>query len=227
MIQVLFEDNHLLVVLKPQNVPSQPDESGDVDLLTLAKQYIKEKYNKPGEAFVGLVHRLDRPTGGVMVFAKTSKCAARLSEQMKTNDMQKLYLAVVEGIPKQTRGTLVHYLLKNERKNVVEVVPQTVTDAKRAELAYQVLQSTDRFSLVKVALMTGRSHQIRAQFKHIGHPLFGDTKYGSAYAGQLALWAYELTLIHPVTKVKHTFKAYPPKDQMPWQLFASNAMFNE
>ena len=143
-MEVIYEDNHLLVVLKPQNVPSQEDSTGDKDMLTMCKEYVKEKYNKPGEAYVGLVHRLDRPTGGIMVFAKTSKCASRLFEQMQNGDWTKKYLAVVVGTPKYRQDYLVHHLKKDEKENKVIVVPELETGAKRAELKYRVLENSQQ-----------------------------------------------------------------------------------
>ncbi len=227
MLKILYEDNHIIVVLKPQNVPTQPDSSTDTDLLSMVKAYVKEKYNKPGEAFVGLVHRLDRPTGGVMVFAKTSKAAARLSEQLKDGVMQKKYVTVVQGTPKSPREHLVNYLKKNEKDNMVMVVPQTVEGAKIAELEYRLLDSVSNYSLLEVNLFTGRSHQIRVQLKHIGHPVFADTKYGATpQKAHLALWAYELKLEHPITKVQHTFKVFPPLDTLPWKMFENATVFN-
>ena len=209
MLDVVYEDNQIIVVIKPQNIPSQADSSGDKDMLTLVKEYIKEKYNKPGNVYVGLVHRLDRPTGGLMVFAKTSKAASRLSDSIKQNEVNKNYLAVVEGKLKNVNGSLKDYLLKNEKTNMVSVVGQAVNGAKYAELNYQTLCERENLSLVKVNLITGRSHQIRAQFKNMGNVLYNDFKYGSKTKGNLALWSYELKLIHPTKKQKLTFKMYP------------------
>ena len=175
---IIFEDNHIIVVIKQQNIPTQEDASGDPDLLNALKQYRKVKENKTGEAYVGMVHRLDRVTGGVMVFAKTSKAASRLSEQFKANDVTKKYLAIVGGVPKQQVAKLEHYLLKNENKNKVEVVGQAVTGAKRAELTYRIIGQGTEISLVEVDLVTGRSHQIRVQLAAIGHPIINDLKYG-------------------------------------------------
>ena len=220
-MDIVYEDNHLLVVIKPQNVPSQKDSSNDLDLLTECKQYLKEKYNKPGEAYCGLVHRLDRPTGGLMVFAKTSKCAERLSKQIKDGDMKKTYLAVVVGHPKYATYHLVNYLKKDEQTNVVRVVPELETGAKRAEMVYKVLDSNEKLSLVECNLMTGRSHQIRVQMATIGCPVFGDVKYkGDIVSGwNLALWSFKLSFEHPVTKKTMNFVCYPPKDDMPWKYF--------
>ena len=141
---VLYEDNQVIVVIKPQNMPSQADSSGDRDLLSEVKSYIKEKYNKQGEAFIGLVHRLDRPTGGVMVFARNSKSASRLCEQLKSGQMKKTYYAITETAPKDRTGTIVNYLKKDEKNNIVKIVPQSEVGAKRAELHYKVLQSGDK-----------------------------------------------------------------------------------
>lgn len=219
-VAVLHEDNSILVVVKPQNIPSQADASGDLDLLTLLKDYIKNKYDKPGNVYLGLVHRLDCPTGGVMVFAKNSKAAERLSKQIVDGEMTKTYLTTVVGTPKQRKDTLVNYLKKNSLTNTVYVATFGDHDAKRAELSYEVLDSDERLSLVKVQLGTGRSHQIRVQMSAINCPVYGDARYGgNIVRGQnLALWAYKLELTHPVTKERMVFVAYPP-DSEPWKRF--------
>ena len=220
-IEILYEDNHLLVVVKPQNIPVQADISGDEDLLTILKGYIKEKYNKPGDVYLGLVHRLDRPTGGVMVFARTSKAAARLQECMKEGEFEKTYFAVVCGEVKQKRAKLVNYLMKNPTQNTVMCVPQTTEGAKRAELDYKVLDEKSGVSLVEITLITGRGHQARVQMSHMGNPIFGDAKYGGnkiAKGHNLALWAVELKILHPITREKLVFRVYPP-DETPWNLF--------
>lgn len=224
-LNIAYEDNHIMVIVKPQNIPTQEDESKDKDLLTMIKEYIKERDNKPGNVYVGLVHRLDRPTGGVMVFAKTSKAASRLSEQIKNGEFQKTYLTVVNGKPREKRSKLINYLQKNARTNTVQVVPELTTNAKRAELEYEVLDEKEKVSLLKVNLFTGRSHQIRVQMKHIGCPVYGDVKYGGdilAKGHNLALWAYELRFVHPTTKENMTFKVYPPEDIVPWKVFNLN-----
>ncbi|MDY5676827.1 MAG: RluA family pseudouridine synthase [Eubacteriales bacterium] len=221
-LNVVYEDNHIIVVIKPQNIPTQEDESHDKDLLTMVKEYIKVKENKPGNVFVGLVHRLDRPTGGIMVFAKTSKAASRLTQEMHTGDFKKRYLTVVVGKLREKRAKLVNYLLKNARTNTVQVVPELTTNAKRAELDYIVLDEKEKVSLLDVNLATGRSHQIRVQLKNIGCPVYGDVKYGGdklAKGHNLALWAYELKFVHPTTKENMTFKCYPPEDITPWNVF--------
>ncbi len=212
-LQIVFEDNHLLVVVKPIDVPVQADESGAVDMLTMLKQYLVEKYNKPGEAYLGLVHRLDRPTGGVMVFAKTSKAAARLCQQLKDGEVEKKYLAIVEGAPRYKADKLTCYLKKNADTNTVKVVPELTEGAKYAELDYKVLAKRERTSLVQVNLITGRAHQIRVQLSNMGHPIVGDKKYGSGKTHKylMCLWATEIRLCHPISKQEMTFRVYPPE----------------
>ena len=218
---ILHEDNHIIVVLKPQNIPSCEDESKDRDMLTIIKDYIREKYDKQGNVYLGLVHRLDRPTGGVMVFAKSSKAASRLSEQMRDGDFEKRYYAVLMGTPKEEKATLTHYMKKNAVNNMVYVCPPTVQGAKFAELEYNVLEKNSDLALVDVRLHTGRSHQIRVQMSAIGHPLYGDMRYGGEKAkkGHLALWAYYLSFTHPVSKERMVFRVQPPKDNTPWNIF--------
>ena len=222
-MDILYEDNHIIVVSKPQGVPSQPDNTNDEDMLTKVKKYVKEKYNKPGEVFIGLVHRLDRPTGGVMVFARTSKAASRLSEQMKAGEFDKTYYAVVCGRPRDARGKIVSYLKKDEKTNTVLLVPQTTDGAKRAELDYETLEynkETDH-ALVKVKLYSGRGHQIRVQMKSIKCPVYGDQKYGGQGMAKvmLNLYACELAFNHPVTKQKLIFRVYPPENADAWKEF--------
>ena len=211
-LKVIYEDNHIIIVEKVPNIPSQADKTGDIDMLTLVKKYLKEKYNKPGNVYLGLVHRLDRPVGGIMVFAKTSKAAARLSNQVRERILKKKYLAVVDGkIEKQT-GILEDYLYKDERHNISKVVKKEKKNAKLAKLDYEVIKYNEvkDLSLVKVNLHTGRHHQIRVQLSHFGHSIFGDQKYGTRGKGkQIALWAYELTIEHPISKEKMTFQDLP------------------
>ena len=220
-MDILYEDNHIIVVLKPANIPSMPDESGDKDMLTMVKEYIKEKYNKPGNVYVGLVHRLDRPTGGVMVFAKTSKAAERLSQQFRDHDAEKTYFAVVTNPLKLKQAKLINYLLKDEKNNKVSVVPMSTTDAKKAELDYVTLAEVDGVSLLKVKLQTGRGHQIRVQLATIGNPIYGDQKYGGEDMpkANLNLFAVELKIYHPTTKELMVFRAYPPESQKCWNKF--------
>ena len=187
----------------------------------MVKEYIRQKYNKQGNVYVGLIHRLDRPTGGVMVFAKSSKAASRLSQQMKEGDFEKKYYAVVNGCPKEKQATLTHYMKKNPINNMVYVCPPTVDGAKFAELDYKVLEESNGLALVDVRLHTGRSHQIRVQMNAIGNPLYGDMRYGGEKAkkGHLALWAYYLSFTHPVSKERMVFRVQPPKDNTPWNIF--------
>jgi len=211
-LKVIYEDNHIVVVEKPVNIPSQGDKTGDIDLLTMVKQYIKGKYQKPGNVYVGLVHRLDRPVGGVMVFAKTSKAASRLSNQVREKVFKKKYLVVVDGKVSPKQGILEDYLYKDERHNISKVVNKDKKNAKLAKLDYKVLKYNEvkDLSLLEIDLHTGRHHQIRVQLAHFGHSIFGDQKYGTRGQGkQIALWAYSLTINHPVTKEKMTFEDLP------------------
>ena len=211
-LNILFEDNHIIVVQKIPNIPSQGDKTGDIDMLSLIKDYIKDKYNKPGNVYLGLVHRLDRPVGGVMVFAKTSKSAARLSEQVRNKELKKEYLIIADGKFKNQKGHLENYLLKNERKNFSKVVEENVKNAKLAILDYEVIKYNEEIdlSVIKVNLKTGRHHQIRVQFANIGHSIYGDQKYGIRGKGkQIALWAYYLSFIHPITKARLEFFSEP------------------
>lgn len=253
-IKIIYEDNHLLVVEKPVNMLTQGDQTGDDDLLTALKEDIKVRYNKPGNVFLGLVHRLDRPVGGAMVFAKTSKAASRLSEQIRTREFDKSYMAVIHGMPGKQSDTLVHYLIKDEKTNTVRVVNINDSDdvrkscnkktdmvrnahfdspdhvpcsagrseaAKKAILDYTVTDIREGYSLVHIKLHTGRPHQIRVQFAAIGHPLFGDQKYGASVnkpGMQLALWSAEIGFIHPVLKEHVSFNSAPPSIY-PWNLF--------
>jgi 23S rRNA pseudouridine1911/1915/1917 synthase len=218
---ILYEDNHIIVVLKPQMIACCPDESKNDNLLDQVKAYIKTAYNKPGNVYVGLVHRLDRPTGGVMVYAKTSKAAARLTAGLQSGDFEKKYLTVLYGTPEEERGTLCNYLRKNTVNNMVYICTQTEDDAKYAELDYKVIQSVGKNSLVEVRLHTGRTHQIRVQMAGISHPVYGDMRYGGALAqkGKLALWAYCLSFSHPITKERLRFIASPPETELPWRAF--------
>ena len=223
---IIYEDNHLLVIIKPHNIGVQEDESKDDDLLNLLKQYSKVRDNKPGNVFLGLVHRLDRPTGGVMVFAKTSKCASRLSEQLRANEMKKAYVCVVLGKPIQDKARLNCYLVKDGKTNTVNLATKSDYGAKEAVLDYEVMDSAAGMSLVKVNLVTGRSHQIRVQMsKQNKTVIFGDFKYGDKEHGaNLALWAYQLTFNHPISKKPMIFKVLPDVEKLPWKLFASTIL---
>ena len=215
MLKVLFEDNHIIVVVKPYNIPSQSDKTTDLDMLTMVKEYIKEKYNKPGNVYAGLVHRLDRPVGGVMVFAKTSKAASRLSESIRNKTFSKTYLAVVNGVFEDKNGRLEDYLWKDEALNKSKVVSKDKHGAKLASLTYEVLETKENLSLVKINLETGRHHQIRVQFANANHSLYGDQKYGKGQSGkQIALWAYSLKFKHPVKDELMEFSALPEENEI-------------
>jgi 23S rRNA pseudouridine1911/1915/1917 synthase len=224
-VPILFEDNHILVVVKPINIPTQEDESRDLDLVNWLKRDLKERYQKPGNVFVGLVHRLDRPVGGVMVFAKTSKAASRLSDQVRTRKLRKVYRAVVHGTPEpRVQNRVTHYLLKDTRTNTVRAVDESVPGAKEAVLHYRVIDSSEQgLSYVEVDLLTGRPHQIRVQLSTLGHPLYGDQKYGPHHnkpGQQIALWAVRLEFEHPTLKELMAFESSPP-DGHPWSLWNS------
>jgi len=219
-IPIIYEDNHLLVVQKPPNVLSQKDRTGDFDMVELLKHDLKVRYNKPGNVYLALIHRLDRPVGGVMVFAKTSKAAARLTKQLKTGEFTRTYLAIIHGRPLKPKDTLVHYLLKDQRTNTVRAVNENTQGAQKAILDYEVLGYQNKLCVVKVQLRTGRPHQIRVQFASLGHPLFGDRRYGRKpnRPGQtIGLWSYEISCLHPVTKKRISFLSIP--DRHPWTQF--------
>lgn len=219
-LKIIYEDNHIIVVEKLPNIPSQGDKTGDTDMLTLIKEYIKEKYNKPGNVYLGLVHRLDRPVGGVMVFAKTSKAASRLSEEVRVKQFKKEYLVVVDGKIEEKKGTLEDYLLKNGQKNMSKVVKEGTKNSKYAKLEYETLKYNEEIdlSVLKIKLHTGRHHQIRVQLSSRGHSIYGDQKYGTRGRGkQIALWAYKLTIIHPITKKEMTFISVPEKNKT-WKI---------
>ena len=209
-LNVLYEDNHIIVVEKPVNIPAQADSSGDSDMLTLIKSYIKQKYNKPGDVFLGLVHRLDRPVGGVMVFARTSKAASRLAPQFASHKAKKRYAAIVTGSPK-AYAKLEDYIRKDESTLSAVICSPSAPGAKNAALEYYRLTERGGLTLLDVSLFTGRHHQIRAQLANAGYPIWGDQRYNpAAKAGQqVALWAYSLTIEHPTLKQEMTFTLPP------------------
>ena len=215
MINIIYEDNHLLVVEKPINVPVQEDDSKDIDFLAMLKRYIKNRDNKPGNVYLGLVHRLDRPVGGIMVFAKTSKCASRLSEQIRNRTFKKTYLAIVEGKVDE-RGTFIDRLIKDNETNIVKVDKL----GKEAILDYELIEYNNGLSLVRINLKTGRTHQIRVQFASRGYPLYGDQKYNSKskVGEQIALFSNSITFNHPITKNIVTFNLNKP-NRKPWNIF--------
>lgn len=209
-LEVLYEDNHLIVVCKPCNILSQGDSTGDMDLFTMVKEYIKEKYNKPGNVYIGLVHRLDRPVSGIMVFARTSKAASRLSEQIRLKQMKKTYAAIVSSILPEDTGEFIDYLMKDVRGNSIVVSKEV---GKYAELHYKVLERNllKNETLVEIDLKTGRHHQIRVQFASRGYSLCGDQRYGKMDKRQIALCSYKLEFIHPVSKEPMFFQIELPK----------------
>jgi 23S rRNA pseudouridine1911/1915/1917 synthase len=217
---VLYEDNHLIAAIKPPGVPSQKDESGDVCMDELVKAYLKEKYQKPGDVYLGLLHRIDRPVGGVMLFARTSKAAARMSEQFQGKRIQKKYLALTDGIPNEESRLLVHYLYKPGGKNIVKASPVEFPGAKRSELTYRVLEKGSASALLEVEPITGRQHQIRVQLATIGCPIRGDIKYGRTRANpdkSICLFAASLAFEHPVSKVPIFIRANIPQEDW-WQM---------
>lgn len=217
-VNIIYEDNHLLVAEKPYGVPSQADETGDDDMLSLCKAYIKEKYQKPGNVYLGLVHRLDRPTGGVMVFARTSKAAARLTTQIQSGIFEKTYLAVLTAAPPGQTGTLRDWLLKDEAAHIARIVDGKTPGAKRAELDYEALAQQEGLTLARIRLKTGRFHQIRVQMAAVGCSVYGDMKYGPRdIKAPLALFAYRVCLDHPTTGERLCFTARPAR--YPFTLF--------
>lgn len=195
-LKVLYEDNHLIAVLKPAGILVQGDATGDKCLMDDVKEYLKEKYKKNGNVFLGLLHRLDRPVSGIVLFAKTSKGASRLSEQIRNHELKKEYHALVEGLPKSKKGVLTNYLLHDEKTNKSAIYDAKRGEAQLAELSYEVVKMLGENSLLKINLKTGRHHQIRAQFAHLGHPLVGDKKYGAKTPyreGEIALCATKIT----------------------------------
>lgn len=221
--RILFEDNHILIVNKLPSEIVQGDKTGDVSLLDDVKSYIKVKYNKPGDVFAGLVHRIDRPVSGAVVFAKTSKALSRLTVMIKDRDFAKNYLAIVKNRPKLDEGLLENYLLKNEEKNKSFIVRSDQKGAKLARLNYRLIASSDNFHLLEIELLTGRHHQIRAQLSAIGCPIKGDLKYGydrSNVDGSICLHAWKISFEHPVRKEMIHIKAHAPKG-VPWKLFES------
>lgn len=209
MPKIVYEDNQVLVAVKPPNMLSQADQTGDTDILTYLKDYVRVKYHKPGNVYLGLVHRLDRPVGGLMVFARTSKAASRLSSQMQQHQMGREYLCVASGEVKDT-FTLVDYLVKDTRLNRVEVCEGDAKGAQEAILHGRCLARGPAGALCAIRLETGRNHQIRVQMAHAGAPLWGDNRYGNGIPGQqIALWGYKLTFEHPTTHEIMTFYDAP------------------
>lgn len=227
-LKVLYEDAHMIVVEKPPKIPSQKDKTGDKDMLTYVSEYLQSKYPDAKSPYVGLIQRLDRPVGGVMVFSKTKVATQKLSEQIQQKEMGKVYYGVVCGVPENSHDVLVDFLLKQSKTNLSKVVSKGTGNAKEAILEYDLMETLDTpeygtLSLLKIILKTGRHHQIRVQLSNAQLPLWGDTKYNPAFTKQnewtqVALWARALTLVHPKTKKSFTFHS-SPKDHYPFTLF--------
>ncbi len=223
-LQIVYEDNHLIVINKRPGDIVQGDKTGDTPLVDIVKAYIKIKYNKPGNVFLGVVHRIDRPTSGLVMFARTSKALTRLNKALKDKKISKTYWAIVKQKPKPATGTLVHYLKKNPVKNKTTVYDKPVKDAKKAVLHYKTIASSERYHLLEIDLETGRPHQIRAQLSKIGSPVKGDLKYGyprSNKNGGISLHARKIEMIHPVKKEPLTIIAEPPAGDI-WNVFVKS-----
>lgn len=220
-MEVLFEDNHIIAVNKKPSDIVQGDKTGDTPLSDIVKSYIKKKYNKPGEVFVGTVHRIDRPVSGIVLFAKTSKALARLNQMFQSKEIQKTYWAVVKNKPASAEGKLVHFLIKNEAKNMSKAFDKEMSGALRSELNYKLIASSDKYHLLEIKPLTGRHHQIRVQLSKIGCPIKGDLKYGfdrSNKDASIHLHARKVEFIHPVKKEPVTIVA-PPPDEVLWNAF--------
>lgn len=220
-LEVLYEDNHIIAVNKRPSDIVQGDKTGDTPLSDFVKQYIKEKYNKPGEVFIGTVHRIDRPVSGIVLFAKTSKALARLNQMFQTKEIQKTYWAVVKNKPPHKNGKLIHYLKKNEAKNMSKAFQKETDGALRCELDYEIIAQSDTYSLLEVRPLTGRHHQIRVQLSAMGSPIKGDLKYGfdrSNKDASIHLHARKVEFIHPVKKEPVVITAPPPNEQL-WNVF--------
>ena len=212
-MEIIYEDNHIIVVNKAPGEIVQGDKTGDIPLSEILKQYLKEKYNKPGNVFCGVVHRIDRPVGGLVIFAKTSKALERLNRMLRDGEIHKTYWALVEGHPERSEDTLKNYLKNDGRINKTFVTSEKDTQAKESVLNYKTISKGDRYSLLEIELLTGRKHQIRAQLSNIGHPIKGDLKYGAKRSnkdGSISLLARKITFVHPVSKDSITLEAPLP-----------------
>lgn len=224
-MNVVYEDNHIIIVNKQSGEIVQGDKTGDTPLSDIVKQYIKDKYNKPGNVFLGVVHRLDRPVSGLVVFAKTSKALSRLNEMFRTGDVHKTYWAIVKKNNIAPEATLTDWLTRNERQNKSYAHNREVPGAKKAVLSYKVRSMSDNYMLLEVRLMTGRHHQIRCQLAHMGCPIKGDLKYGSPRSnpdGSISLMSRRVEFVHPVSKETIAVEAPVPDDRL-WQALAQNA----
>lgn len=221
-IEILYEDNHLIIVNKPSGILTISDVTGDKSLLDIVKEYVKIKYHKPGAVFLGCVHRLDRPVSGVIVFARTSKALERMNELFRNRETKKFYLAIVKNPPPEEKGTLVHYLVKNHEKNVTKAFKTEIPKSKRAELEYQLMGQSDNYYLLKIRLKTGRHHQIRSQLSAIGCPIKGDLKYGFGRTNpeaNISLHSYQLEFMHPVKNIPVAVQCFPKKGDTLWSHF--------
>jgi 23S rRNA pseudouridine1911/1915/1917 synthase len=224
--QLLFEDNHLIIVNKLPGQLVQPDPQGSDSLEQQIKVYLKEKFNKPGEAFLGVAHRIDRPVSGAVVFARTSKALVRLNEMLKRHELKKIYWAIVKNRPPQEQGLLTHYLRRNGKLNKSEICGMNARDAQLAELSYKIITRSDRYFLLEIDLHTGRHHQIRAQLSAMGCPIKGDVKYGDSRTlpdGSICLHARKVEFIHPVSKIKMSIIAPLPEGGF-WKIFENTGI---
>jgi len=224
MVEILYEDNHIIAAYKKSSDLSQGDKTGDIAIDSDVKKYIEHKYKKPGAAFLGLVHRLDRPVSGIILFARTSKALSRLNEMFKTGQMKKIYMAIVKERPPEDEATITHFLKKNEKQNKTYVYDTKVKDSKEASLTYRLTGRSEKYYLLEIELHTGRHHQIRAQLAKIGCPVKGDLKYGyprSNEDGSISLFARKLEFIHPVKKEQITILAHFPEGDI-WSVFMNS-----
>lgn len=220
-MKVIYEDNHLIAVNKTGSEIVQGDKTGDVPIIEMVKSYIKKKYNKPGEVYLGLPHRLDRPTSGVVLLARTSKALTRINKMFQNSEIQKIYWAITANKPEKDKDTLENYLFRDTKKNKSAVVRNQSKYSKFARLHYKIITKSERYYLLEIELETGRHHQIRAQLAHINCPIKGDLKYGfprSNKDGGISLHARQISFIHPVKKEKITITADPPNDNL-WNAF--------
>ena len=227
-IKILYEDNHLIAVNKTNSDLVQADKTGDISLSEKVKDYLKDKYNKPGNVFVGVIHRIDRPVSGVVLFARTSKALARMNEKIKNREIKKSYLAIIANMPKPESGTLKHHIIRNRKQNKSYAKLNKVPDSKEAVLNYQLVDRSDKYYLIEIDLITGRHHQIRSQLTAINCPIKGDLKYGSPRSnadGGISLHSYKMSFMHPVSKENIEIIAEPPKDAL-WDFFYNRIKTN-
>ena len=216
-MKVVYEDNHVIIVHKESGEIVQGDKTGDKPLSETVKDYIRDKYHKPGNVFLGVVHRLDRPVAGLVVFARTSKALSRLNEMFRKGEVHKTYWAITKNAPAESEGTLVNWIVRNEKQNKSYVYDKEVPNAKRAELKYRVIAHTENYHLIEVNLLTGRHHQIRCQLAHMGCVIKGDLKYGAPRSnpdGSISLLSHEVTFVHPVSKVEIKAESLIPDDRL-------------